>query len=120
VKTALLLLLTAGLLIPAGQEQEANFTIRFEPTAVLQTGAPIPVQITVTDARQKPIEQAKVTLQIETTDHKQVQVFRAPAISPGVYVAKPVFPATGQWSIYVEVRRNDRMSSRTDQYDVAK
>jgi YtkA-like protein len=118
VKAALLLLLTAGLLIPA--EQEANFTIRFEPTAVLQTGAPIPVQINVTDARQKPVEQAKVTLQIETADHQQVQVFRAPAISPGVYVAKPVFPSTGQWSIYVEARRDDRMSSRTDQYDVSK
>jgi len=118
VKIALLLLLTAGLLMPA--EQEANFTIRFEPTAVLQTGVPVPVQINVTDARRKPVEQAQVTLQIETPEHKQTKVFRASAISPGVYVAKPEFPETGQWNIYVEVRRNDRLSTRTDQFEVPK
>lgn len=117
MKTALLLL-TAVLLTFA--QQEANFTIRFEPTAVVQTGAPIPVQINVTDARQQPVQQAKVTLQIETADHRQVQVFRAPATGPGVYVAKPVFPETGQWNILVEARRNDRVSTRTDQFNVAK
>ena len=103
------------------QERDGNFSIRFEPTAQLQTGAPIPFQITATDSAHKPLPDAKVKLQIEMANHTHVQVFPAPAVdpraNPGVYVAKPVFDAAGEWSVYVEVRRengrSEEMSARS-------
>ena len=116
MKTLALLLCAAGLAISA--EREGNFVIRFEPTALLQANAPIPFRITVNDALQKPLIQATVTLQIETTDHKNTKVFKAPAIGEGVYMAKPVFPVSGEWNVYVEVRRGDAMTARTIQFNV--
>ena len=114
---AVLLLLTAGLIVAQAQH-EGNFIIRIEPKAVLQTQAAIPFQIDVKDDLHKPLIQAKVSLQIETAEHTDVKVFDAPAVSPGVYVAKPVFPDAGQWNVYVEVRRADAISARTIQYYV--
>jgi hypothetical protein len=111
------LLFAAGLVAAQGQH-EGNFLIRFEPKAVLQTETAIPFQINVTDDLHKPLIQAKVRLQIETAEHTDVRVFDAPALSPGVYVAKPVFPDAGQWNVYVEVKRGDAISARTIQYYV--
>ncbi len=116
MKFAALLLCTFGLLL--AQEREGNFEIRFEPTAKLQTGIEVPFQITVNDALHKPLPDAKVTLQIEMTDHSHVKVFPAPAINPGIYVAKPIFPISGEWNVYVEVRRNNAMTARTIQFSV--
>jgi len=118
VKTAAALLFAAAVLLPAQQRHEGNFIIRFEPKAVLQTGAAIPFEIDVTDDLHKPLIQAKVKLQIETTEHTDVKVFDAPAVSPGVYIAKPVFPDAGQWNVYVEVVRGEAISARTIQYYV--
>jgi hypothetical protein len=95
-----------------------NFNIFAEPTAKLQTDAEIPFQIRITDAANKPLIDAKVTLQIETSDGRYVQVFKAPAIDRGVYMAKPSFRAPGSWSIYVQVDRNDQESARTYEYNV--
>lgn len=117
MRAAVLLLAAAGLLSAQGQ-REGNFTIRFEPTAVLQTGVAIPFQITAADDLRNPLIQAKVTLQIETPEHRHVKVYAAPAVSPGVYVAKPVFPEAGQWNVYVEVRRGNAVSARTIQFYV--
>jgi hypothetical protein len=112
-----LLLCAAGLLL--SQEREGNFTIRFEPDAVLQTNAPIPFKITAQDSLGKPVLGATVTLQIETVDHRHVKVYKAPAIDQNAtYMAKPVFPVSGEWNVYVEVHRNNAMSSRTIQYNV--
>jgi hypothetical protein len=124
VKFAALLLLGVGLSF--GQTRDGNFHIRFEPTAVLQTGAPIPFQITVADGDHKPLPNAKVTLQIETANHTHVRVFPAPAAdartSPGVYIAKLVFDVAGEWNVYVEVRRqngrDEEVSARTIEYTV--
>jgi len=113
----LILLLASSLLLLA-QEREGNFTIRFEPKAILQTGVPIPFEISVSNDLQQPVVQATVTLQIETTAHENVKVFKAPSVSAGVYVAKPVFPSSGDWTVYVEVRRSGAMSNRTNQYNV--
>ena len=118
MKAAAVLLFLATGLVPAQQQHEGNFRIRFEPKAVLQTETAIPFQIDVNDDLHKPLIQAKVTLQIETAEHTDVKVFNAPAVSPGVYVAKPVFPDAGQWNVYVEVRRGDAISARTIQYYV--
>ena len=123
MKIALLLLCVLGWSIAQQPpEREGNFSIRFEPTAKLQTGAEVPFQITVTDALHKPVTHAKTTLQIEMTDSTSVAVFRAPEFdpkaSPGVYVAKPVFPAAGEWNVYVEVHRENQMSARTIQFTV--
>ena len=111
-----LLLCAAG--VSHAQIREGDFTIRFEPKAVLQTNAPIPFEITVKDDLGKPLIQAKVTLQIEMAGHVHTKVYPAPAVSQGVYVAKPVFPEAGEWDVYVEVRRNNQMSARTIQFNV--
>ena len=124
MKFAALLLLGLGLLFAL--EREGNFTIRFEPTATLQTGAPIPFQITVHDAAHKPLPDAKVTLQIETANQTHVKIFPAPAVdtraNPGIYVAKAVFDVPGKWSVRVEVRREnaqwDEVSARTIEFTV--
>ncbi len=116
MKILALLTCAAGLLF--AQERPGNFDIRFEPVAKLQTGVQIPFQISVKDALGKPLPDAKVTLQIETTEHEHTKVFKAPATDPGVYMAKPVFPEAGQWSVYVEVRRNDQMTARTIEFNV--
>jgi hypothetical protein len=122
----LLALFFCALGLVFAQAREGNFSIRFEPSAVLQTGAPIPFQITIHDANHKPLADAKVTLQIETANHTRVKVFPAPALdvraNPGVYVAKPLFDAAGEWNVYVEVHhqngRWDETSARTIQYNV--
>ncbi len=100
------------------QGHTGNFDIRLEPRAVLQSNAEIPFEIRVADDLHKPVTDAVVTLQIETPDHNQVKVFKAPAIDRGVYVAKPVFPSSGPWSVYVEVHRDEAMSARTLDYNV--
>jgi hypothetical protein len=115
---SLWLLLAFALTAFAGRE--GNFTIRFEPTALLQTNTQIPFAITVTNDLRQPLHEAKVTLQIQTKDHQNLQVFKAPEVAPGQYVAKPVFTDPGEWSVYVEVRRNDQVSSRTLDYTVPK
>ena len=100
------------------QTRPGNFDIRFEPVAVLQTGVDIPFQIIVNDALHKPLTDAKVTLQIETPQHEHVQVYKAPTIDRGVYMAKPVFPEPGAWSVLVEVHRADQVSARTIEFNV--
>ena len=116
MKVAACLLLAAGLL--ASAEREGDFTIRFEPKAILQTGVPVPFEISVADSRRKPIIQADVKLYIETADGRNRKSFPAPSTTPGVYLAKPVFPEAGDWTIDVEVRRNDQFTSRSLQFNV--
>ena len=117
MKVLVVWLCALGLL--RAQEREGNFDIRFEPTAILQTGAEIPFRITVKDALRKLLPDAKVTLQIETKEGADVKVFPASAVNPGIYIAKPVFPRSGEWSIYVEARRGNEMSARTIQFQVS-
>ncbi len=110
------LLCAAGLSL--AQEHEGNFVIRFEPRAVLQANTAIPFEIRVNDDRHNPVLGATVTLQIETLQHTDVKVFNAPSIDQGIYIAKPVFPSAGEWSIYVEVHRSGQMSARTIEFNV--
>jgi hypothetical protein len=112
-----LVLLAAALLV--GQDHDGGFIIRFEPTAILQPGAPIPFKITVQDPRYKPLPDAKVTLQIETEDHQKVQVYKAVQTDPGTYVAQPVFSDTGVWIVYVHVQRNAEFGERTIRFTVS-
>ncbi|HEY7212812.1 MAG TPA: FixH family protein [Bryobacteraceae bacterium] len=116
MKILAFLLVVAGLTF--AQDHEGNFTIRFEPDAQLQTNAEIPFAIHVTNDLHKPVLNATVTLQIETVQHTDVKVFKAPAVTDGVYVAKPIFPSAGQWSVYVEVHRGGLMSARTIEFNV--
>jgi nitrogen fixation protein FixH len=115
VKPAALLIAISAILFA---QSEGNFNIRVEPRVVLHARVDIPVEIDVTDDLGKPVSRAKVTLQIETPEHKNLKVFRAPEVGQGQYIAKPVFPAAGEWDIYVEVTRNVQTSSRTTQFSV--
>ena len=111
-------LLLVGLAVLFAQEREGDFTIRFEPTAKLQTGAQVPFQIVVKDPLRKLLPHAQVKLQIESSDGSVVEDFPAPEVQAGTYIAKPVFPSRGDWSVYVQVRRDGAMSARTIQFQV--
>ena len=65
------------------------------------------------------LTEARVTLQIETAEHNQVQIFKATEIGAGVYSAKPSFPESGEWLVLVEVRRDDQISARVITFEVA-
>ncbi|MFL6353833.1 MAG: FixH family protein [Bryobacteraceae bacterium] len=117
MKCVALLLCAFGLLTAV--EREGNFEIRFEPTAKLQTGVEVPFEIRINDALHKPLPDARVTLQIEMSDHSYLKVFPAPALNAGVYLAKPIFPFPGEWNIYVQARRSAAMSARTIQFSVS-
>jgi hypothetical protein len=97
---------------------EGNFVIRFEPTAMLQPQAEIPFQIKVMNDLSHPVHEAKVTMQIETKDHKRVQIFNAPEVTEGVYLAKPVFAEAGDWTLSVTVQLGDRETSRSRDYTI--
>ncbi len=94
-------------------QRDGSFDIRFEPTAILQTGVQIPFSIKVADARHKPVHAAKVTLQINTKDPTETKVLPATETDPGTYIAKPVFPHSGQWDVYVEVEHDGARTART-------
>jgi hypothetical protein len=115
---SLCLFVALGLSAFAGRE--GNFTIRFEPKAVLQAEAQIPFEISVMNELKQPLHEGKVTLQIETKTHENVKVFKAPEVTPGMYLAKPIFPSAGEWTVSVEVRRNDQVSARSFEYAVSK
>ncbi|MGC2657147.1 MAG: FixH family protein [Bryobacteraceae bacterium] len=116
MKAAILLL--CGLTLFAQRVHNGNFTIRFEPTAILQSKAPIPFEIHVTDPDHHPVIGAKVELDIEMTDHSHAETFKAPSTGPGVFMAKPVFPEAGHWNVEVLVRRADQESDATLDFNV--
>jgi YtkA-like len=103
--------------LPA-QLSDANYQIRYEPDAKLQTGVPIPYKIDIHDSVGRPVRQAVVTLLIETPDHLEPVTYKAPMTDPGVYIAKPVFPHSGQWNVTVHAQHDDRESARTITYTV--
>ena len=116
-----MLVVAIGFCLPAGAqdtEREGNFVIRFEPTAKLQTGPPVPFQILVKNALHKPLPHAKVSLQIEDDSGGEVQLFAAQETEAGTYIAKPSFHSAGKWTIYVEVVREGAKSARTIQFQV--
>ncbi len=120
MKIAALLLCSFTLF--AQQIREGNFSMRFEPTAVLQAKAPIPFRIQVMDAGNRPLTFATVDLEIARPDGSQPAKFKAPAEDerrlPGVYIAKPVFPEGGQWNVTARAKRQDLESNRTIQFAV--
>jgi len=96
-------------------QRDADYTIRFEPTAIVQTGVPIPFRINVDDDRHKAVRGAKVTLEITTKDPLDTKFLRATETDPGSYIAKPVFPHSGEWNVNVEVEHDGGKSTRSKQ-----
>lgn len=117
VKLLFALLFAVGLVL--AQDPPANFRIRFEPTAKLQTGVQVPFEIHILDAHDQPVREAKVLLVCTQTEDDAGIRTEGKAISPGVYVAKPVFPKTGAWNVQVRARREGRESTRVAQFNVA-
>jgi len=97
------------------QPRDGSFSIRFEPTAIVQTGVQIPFRISVDDARHKPLGGAKVTLEITTKEPTDTKLLTATETDPGTYIAKPIFEHSGEWSVYVEVERAGAKTTRTKQ-----
>jgi hypothetical protein len=49
-----------------------------------------------------------------------VQIFKAPEVTEGVYLAKPVFAQPGEWTLTVEVHRNDEVTIRAKDFVIPK
>ena len=96
-------------------QRDGNFNIRFDPSAVVQTGVEIPFRINVTDPLRKPVAHAKVTLEINTKEPMDTKLVPATETDPGTYIAKPMFPHSGEWNVYVEVERDGAKTARTKQ-----
>jgi hypothetical protein len=96
-------------------QRDGNFDIRFEPTATVQTGVQIPIRINVEDARKKPLGNATVTLEITTKEPLDTKILPATETEVGTYIAKPIFPHSGEWNLYVEVERGGAKTTRTKQ-----
>ena len=75
MKVAALLFCSASLLF--AQLREGNFSIRFEPTAVLQSKVQVPFEIRVMDANSRPLTYANVDLEIARADGSHFAKFKA-------------------------------------------
>ncbi len=96
-------------------QRDGSFNIRFDPTATVQTGVEIPFRINVDDPRHKPVAHAKVILEINTKEPMDTKTMPATETDPGTYIAKPTFPHSGEWNVYVEVERDGAKTTRTKQ-----
>lgn len=114
----LVLLCLTGLVLCA--DQEGNFNVSFEATARLQTGVEVPFEVHVKDDLNKPLQQnARVELAIAPQNHAAVESVKAWFVSPGVFIAKPTFPNSGQWEVTVTAHLDNRTSTRTILFTVA-
>ncbi len=119
VKLLALTLCAFGLLL-AADEKEGNFTIRFEPTAKLQTNVEVPFAVHVTDDLGKPLQQDDhVEMSIAPENQATAKTIKAWFVAPGEFIAKPVFPLDGEWAVTVTARRQDRVTRRTITFSVA-
>jgi nitrogen fixation protein FixH len=119
VKLLVLLFCVMGLVF-AADDREGNFTIRFEPTAKLQTKVEVPFEVRITDDRKQPLQHnAAVELSISPKNQGSTKTIKAWFVQPGVFIAKPVFPSDGQWSVTVTARRENQVSSRVITFSVA-
>jgi hypothetical protein len=67
----------------------------------------------INDARHQPVRGAKVTLEISTKEPTDTKILPATETDGGTYIAKPIFPHSGAWNVYVEVERAGAKSTRT-------
>ena len=103
----------------AADEKEGNFTIRFEPTAKLQANVEVPFEVRVTDDRRRPLQRDdSVELSIGQPDEAPLRTLKAWFVQPGLFIAKPVFPADGKWDLTVTARRENQISRRTISFSV--
>ena len=110
----LALFLCVFALLLAADEKEGNFTIRFEPSAKLQTKVEVPFTVHVTDDLGKPLQRDDhVEMSIGPENQAAIKTVKAWFVAPGEFIAKPVFPADGQWAVTVTARRQDYVTRRT-------
>jgi nitrogen fixation protein FixH len=117
VKILALILCLAGLLA-AADDKPGDFTIRFEPTAKLQTNVEVPFEVHVTDSRKRPLPQGQVELSISPVDKPTAETVKAWFVQPGLFIAKPKFPSDGQWSVTVKAKLGTLVSTRTIEFTV--
>jgi hypothetical protein len=118
VRLFALALCVCGLLF-AAQETEGNFAIRFEPTAKLQTNVEVPFTVHATDDRGKPLlREDHVEMSIAQENQSPLRTIKAWFVGPGEFIAKPVFPSEGQWSITVTASRHNQVTRRTITFQV--
>jgi hypothetical protein len=115
----ILCLFGLALALAAPDVKEGNFTIRFEPSAKLQTNVEVPFDVRITDDRGNPLlRNAKVEMAIAPEHKEPMKTIKAWFVQPGLFIAKPVFPSDGQWDVTVTTSINDRVTTRTITFTV--
>lgn len=117
-RTLLLSFVSAGAILVA--EDKADWKISVEPKGALKAQAPVPVQVSIKDAKGAPVSGATVemVLTMVEMDHGETKV-PAKQVKPGVYEGKPSFMMDGKWNIEVRAKKGSASSTMKQQVSVA-
>lgn len=112
-KIVLAMCLTSALAIAA------DWKITLKPRADLKADVPVPVEVTVKDAKGAPVEGAQVELVLTMVemDHGASK-FPATQVRPGVYEAKPKFMMGGKWNVEMRAKKGPESASAKQQVEV--
>ena len=97
----------------------ADWKISLKPRADLKADAPVPVEVTVKDAKGAPVDGAQVQLVLTMVemDHGASK-FDATQVRPGVYEAKPKFMMGGKWNIEMRAKKGSDSATAKQQVEV--
>jgi nitrogen fixation protein FixH len=98
----------------------ADWKISLEPKGTLKAQTPVPVQVTIKDAKGAPVSGATVemVLTMVEMDHGETKV-PAKQVKAGVYEGKPNFMMDGKWNIEVRAKKGDVSATVKQQVSVA-
>ncbi len=110
----------AVLLLAAGSLLAADWKIAYEVPKTAKPAESVPLIITVTDAKNAPVEGAdvKTVLSMVDMDHGEFE-YTAKAVKPGVYQAEAKFIMAGAWQIEVRVNKDGETASKKFRHELA-
>ena len=112
--------LLAAVWIASLGAQNADWKIAIEPKGALSATKPVPVHVTIKDAKGAAVPGAQVELILTMVDmdHGETKV-PATQVKPGVYEAKPKFMMDGKWNIEVRAKKGSTAGGSKQQFEVA-
>lgn len=118
LRTILIALFAAAALLVA--QNAAGWNLALEVKGALKAGPPVPVQVTLKDAKGAMVEAATIELVVTMVDmdHGESK-YQAQEVKPGIYEAKPKFLMEGKWNIAVRAAKGADSASMNLQVEVA-
>jgi nitrogen fixation protein FixH len=99
--------------------QDAGWKMALEPKGELSAAKPVPVHVTIKDAKGAAVAGAQVELVLTMVDmdHGETKV-AAKQVKPGVYESKPKFMMDGKWNIEVRAKKGAASSTMKQEVEV--